>query len=284
MIGIVFWFAAIIMACEPNQNTTKNEQSSAEQRQATFTLPNNSIPYYQAGRPQNDSPQWYAALKWPEWLLVFIAAITALAVWYQAKETARAAKATEIAANAAKDNATALINSERAWVIAELVPICAKFGSWWHRRAGSGWAVLTGEEVLSGEHLKHRLKLTNMGRTPAHVLSFRIGYSCLLEGVTVLPEGTSGDIVEKHPFDHLLATGAAIEVLEPTIDVDKFRRDSIKQVGDSKKIEDAKWTLVFHGWVEYLHVFSEKSVRELFCYVYIPSLQRLRREPAEARK
>lgn len=185
-----------------------------------------------------------------------------------------------VQAKAAKRMADAMINSERAWVVAELVPICAQFGKSWHRPAGNGWAAMSEEEILKGDYLKHKIKFTNMGRTPAHILGFQIGYSCLLEGVTDLPKGHSGDVVEKRGFDHLLTGPGSVEITDPIIDVDQFRRDSIRQIGDSQKIEDARWTLVFHGWVEYLHVFSEEAVRVPFCYVYTPSLKRLSRVPA----
>ncbi len=181
------------------------------------------------------------------------------------------------AAEAAKANAEALINSERAWIIAELVPICVQFGKWWHRPAGNSWAPLTEEEVLEGEHLKHKLKLTNMGRTPAHILSFQIGYSCLSEGVTDLPEGSSGDLVElkSSQFDHLLAAGASMEVLEPIIDVNWYL-DSINSIEIIRAIQDSKNTVVFHGWVRYQHVFSSNDfIEEPFCYSYSPSKQRL---------
>jgi hypothetical protein len=85
--------------------------------------------------------------------------------------------------------ADAMINSERAWVIAELVPVCVKFGQWC-RRAGNGWATLSEEEILKGDHLRHKLKFTNMGRTPAHILRYQITYSCLDKGVTSLSGGT----------------------------------------------------------------------------------------------
>src|SRR5712675_1070061 len=43
------------------------------------------------------------------------------------------AKATEIAANAANKSAEALINSERAWIIAELIPQAVRANGQWFR-------------------------------------------------------------------------------------------------------------------------------------------------------
>jgi hypothetical protein len=70
----------------------------------------------------------------PEWALVFVGILTLIFLGWQAVETARAAKATtlaaeatqasakatEVAAIAAQRNSEVLINSERAWILAEL--------------------------------------------------------------------------------------------------------------------------------------------------------------------
>jgi hypothetical protein len=140
----------------------------------------------------------------------------------QMEITRNQARATEAAANAANKSAEALINSERAWVIAELVPICRRFGDDWHRPIGNGWAQLSENELLNQEHLKHKLKFTNMGRTPAHILRYKITYSCLGKGVTSLSGGGVTSLlrgtVERHDsartFDHLLGATDSIEVPE----------------------------------------------------------------------
>ena len=169
--------------------------------------------------------------------------------------------------------ADALVNSERAWVIAELVPICRRFGDDWHRPIGNGWAQLSENELLNQEHLKHKLKLTNMGRTPAHILSYRLIYSCLDKGVTSL----SGKIAERqdsqHIFDHLLGATDSTEAQE-IVHVDKYLFRKIKGI---KELEN---TAVFHGWVKYQHVFSDSEVVKVsFCYSYRPSTLGLVRVP-----
>ncbi len=212
-----------------------------------------------------------------EWVMGILTAVYLGISFFGLKAIIKQARIAQHAANAAKASADALINAERAWVIAELVPICVKFGKSWHRPAGSGWAALSEEEILKGDHLKHKLKLTNMGRTPAHILSFQIGYSCLSEGVTDLPKGTCGDIVEVHPFDHLLAASGSTEILEPIIDVDWYINSS-NSIEIIRAIRETKNTAVFHGWVRYQHVFSGNDViEEPFCYSYSPQNMRLNR-------
>lgn len=182
--------------------------------------------------------------------------------------------ATETAANAANKSAEALINSERAWLIAELVPICVKFGNLWHRPAGTSWVGLNSSEVTRGEHLRHKLKFTNMGRTPAHILRYQIGYSREVEK-TDTGLGMVEDV--KRPeieFDRLLGGNDSIEVKE--IDVAEYIRDSIKAIGDSEA------TGILSGWVKYQHVFSDNDVVNVpFVYFYVPSAEQLRRVPLQ---
>jgi hypothetical protein len=190
-------------------------------------------------------------------------------------------RATETAANAASKSAEALISSERAWIIAELIPICVEFGGLWSRPVGSNWATLSDEEILNGVHLRHKLKFTNMGRTPAHILRYKITYSCLGKGVTSLSGGPVTSLtrgtVERHDtartFDHLLGATDSIEVPE-IVDVNEYLRNQIKGI---KELEN---TAVFHGWVEYQHVFSDSEVlKATFRYSYKPSTLGLVRVP-----
>jgi hypothetical protein len=170
--------------------------------------------------------------------------------------------------------ADAIMNSERAWVIAELIPICVKFGNRWHRQVGDGWATLSEKEIVNGDYLRHRLKFTNMGKTPAHVLRYHIGYSREVD-VT----GTDLRMIDtgKHPeivFDRLLSGNDSVEVQD--IDVSQYIRDSINAIGDSEA------TGILSGWVEYQHVFSDDDVVKVpFLYLYDPSTMRLSRIPLQ---
>jgi hypothetical protein len=170
-----------------------------------------------------------------------------------------------------QSQADALVNSERAWVVAELVPQAAKFGDHWCRFVGSGHASMTPEEILAGHHLRHKLKFTNMGRTPAQIFSFTIRYSCLGEGVTDLPENAGGNQASTHPFEHLLAgNGEAVEIGDPIVDVGKYIEHEFDAIKSLKK------TGVIHGSVKYRHMFS--SVDDCyadFCYSYTVSQERL---------
>ncbi len=180
------------------------------------------------------------------------------------------ARAAETAANAANKSAEALINSERAWVIAELAPQAARFGDHWCRFVGKGYASLSPEEIRAGYHLRYKLKLTNMGRTPAQLLGFTIRYSCLGEGVRDLPKNAGGKQASSRPFEHLLGgSGEAVEIGEPIVDVGQYIGD------DTEAINRLEKTAVIHGEVKYRHMFSTDDCYADFCYVYTVSEERL---------
>lgn len=64
----------------------------------------------------------------PEWWLVGVGIVTFIVIAWQAIET-------RVAAQAAAGSTQALVNSERAWLVVEILPVCQMFGNQWHRRA-----------------------------------------------------------------------------------------------------------------------------------------------------
>jgi hypothetical protein len=183
------------------------------------------------------------------------------------------AEATSQNAVAAKASADALINAERAWVIAELVPLCTKFSDGrWYRRIADNWAQLSDEEIMDGYFRMHTLKFTNIGRTPAHILGYQISYSCLGEGVTTLSGEAISKQVSVRTFDRLLGGSSSIVVPE-AVDVDSYMAEYIEGIRELKN------TAVFHGWVGYQHVFSSEILEEPFCYSFKVSEDSLVRIP-----
>jgi len=100
-------------------------------------------------------------------------------------------------ADAAKISADALINSERARMVAEFVPMAAKYGNLWHRIEPYGAAVsMSQEEVDAGKHLSYQLKVTNIGRTPAEVFAFHVQWGALNDGKPFSPDTLSNQYQE----------------------------------------------------------------------------------------
>jgi len=181
----------------------------------------------------------------------------------------RSADAARDAAKAARDNAQVVINTERAWIVVELRPhfYQGKDNRWYHE----DHRPLTTEEVLSGKHLVYSLRITNKGNTPAQLLRFETGYTCLPEGVKDLPEHIVDGVHGVNEINLFLVAGDGIELEGPSELVHYMEPHW-------PDIQSLKQTAVFYGSVYYKHMFSAKEEsRSDYCYVYTVSLARLSR-------
>ena len=196
----------------------------------------------------------------------FLAIVGALGVWAAFKILKAINRQAEIMTRQTE----AMINSERAWVVAELHPHAyqGKDESWYHQNG----LPFTTEQALAGEHLLYSMKLTNMGRTPAQILGFEVRYACLPKGVTDLPKDGGAEFAEIREFRHLLAAeGNSVEIDDPVIDTRLHMNDSWDEIRRLEK------TAVVHGSVRYRHMFSARDDSYAdFCYVYAVSLNRLK--------
>src|SRR5260221_12213908 len=86
----VLCFGAINLLAQPNNSSPKPESNSAGNSKATPTPEHNGIAAKDAESTKGSSPKGDAS---SEWMLVYIAALTGLAIAYQAREMA---KTTEI--------------------------------------------------------------------------------------------------------------------------------------------------------------------------------------------
>jgi hypothetical protein len=171
----------------------------------------------------------------------------------------QSADAAQKAADAAKDSAAALINSERAWLIAELVPTAIKFGDGrWYKPVGNNIGELSDANLADGKQLEYQLKVTNMGKTPAYVTKYTISRS----------NGTDqGQLIDFELPHRSLASSEPWYLY--ALDVDREVR---KYAADDK--------IFFFGNVFYQHVFSNKeTIREPFAYIFKRESGRLERMP-----
>lgn len=192
---------------------------------------------------------------------IAIAVLTLISIEYQARETARSAKATET-------QAAAFVSSERAWIIAELMIFDAyrdKEGNWFHL----DHARFDMDDVFNDAHLYYFLRLTNMGRTPATILGFRWFHTRLAENVRDLPGDPSSDYAEFQALDHPLGGGQSYDFPECLIRAGAFILNKAERL-------KSKQTDVFHGWVEYQHIFNDREFQQAdFRYVYSPQKEQL---------
>lgn len=148
LLALAWYFS-----CKKNGDTyvSRNEgQNKSGTSLVTLEHKAKSAPNEQGAH--NDTPQWCASLKRPEWWLVILGFPTLIFLAVQAVASLRAANAAKDAAKAALLNAQAVINSERAWIEAGLIR----------------------KEVLG--IIRYELVIRNYGKTPAQLSSYEIKY------------------------------------------------------------------------------------------------------------
>ncbi|HEV2289292.1 MAG TPA: hypothetical protein VGR81_10100 [Candidatus Acidoferrales bacterium] len=160
---------------QSQKNTAEKEQSSHNKHPAALV----PVAPPAKANPQNgpqgnqhaahaQSPPWYES---PEWVLVFIGAITAFVIGWQSWESRKSAAAALL-------NAKAVIDSERAWIHGEFAKNDPALGV-----------------------IKYSLSVKNQGKTPAEIIGYDIWHGLLKEGVPFAKEKLTTHFDEpKHIF------------------------------------------------------------------------------------
>jgi hypothetical protein len=173
---------------------------------------------------------------------------------------------------AIEKQADAMVKSDRAWVIPEVVPMAKRKSDQWFRWIGGGKTVPMSEnEILRGEHLRHGLKFINMGRTVARISAYDIHiglFDWKKELLRIQEMHQNGE------FDRTLAGGETTEVLaDEIIDINEVASNP------AAEIETWKNWLVVLVMVSYQHVFSGgEPETEVFRFVYDPKKMKVSRK------
>lgn len=205
----------------------------------------------------------------PDWTIYFSLGIslalliatcaTLRVIWQQTVQTRRAADAGMIAAVAAKANTDALIASERAWLVVELIPMAKMFANGrWYRDQGY-LRELNDEEILGGLHYTYEIRASNVGRTPARISKLQTQFSC-------------GPRSEAHTarLDRVIVPGERLTIDD--VNIDDYMRERRKQ------IDELKETATFSGQLFY-ELFIDRSREDFAPYMYsfVPSKMVLER-------
>ncbi len=134
------------------------------------------------------------------------------------------------------------INSERAWIVAEMIPTATYFkGYGWHRNLPEGkHTKMSEEELIRGAYLIQTVRFTNMGKTPAVITHWSV---TRIDGRDPL-----GEVVDFDQPYHSLAAGAVMDVRDRFVDV-------FECAGDRDFV-------FFDLTVTYRHVFDSEPVTE----------------------
>lgn len=167
----------------------------------------------------------------PEWVLVIVGAITFAFIGWQSWETRRAARAAEKSAEAASLNATALINAERAWIIARV--------DWRDPRTRLIRGDSSGGKVTTGAFVN--VLFQNEGRTPAWITEIAIKMQVTNAGPSRQPDMGGAEVLYG-PIPLVQDTE------EPHIRTFDLIADGWPDTG---------WTALIYGVVKYRDVLTE---------------------------
>jgi hypothetical protein len=205
------------------------------------------------------------------WDYAYIAASLLIAI-----ATLVLARIAWVQARAAKASTDALVNAERARIIAELTPmavrLAAPFG--WSRFIRGRPVRMSKEEIDRGDHLLHSLKFINMGRTVAHISAYQIHFGFFNWRTDAL---NVEEIIYNGDFDRMLEGSQGCEISE-AISIKEFINNPDAEI-NNRKI----WMIILVS-VTYAHVFStSEPERDVFRFIYdINDMSMKRREVREA--
>ena len=117
---------ALAVPTMPVQHQPRSQQGASERQsdanQADFPsapIANNQTPSYYEQPRQNKPQGWHKLIAWPEGITAWAIMFTLGAIVWQAWETRKAANASKLAAEVARDSADAYVTSERPLVMIE---------------------------------------------------------------------------------------------------------------------------------------------------------------------
>lgn len=175
---------------------------------------------------------WDKFAIWLTFALVLIGAVTFGVVLYQAIQTKKATIAAKEAAEAARLNAEAFINSERSWIMVDLEP-----------KPGGGEKI---REILTSDttFVPLRIACRNEGRSPAWITEKRV---CLRFVVSIPPDPNLESIDYRDPDLDAVSVGKPGRAWDVDVSCEG-RHDSTEDTA----------LLIVYGVVKYRDAFSDK--------------------------
>lgn len=169
-------------------------------------------------------PPWY---KSPEWWLFILGIPTLIFIGVQAVASRKAAEAALL-------NARALVNSERAWIDVDFMPI---------RPAATQYHML----------------VVNHGRSPAFVTGLVLGRAYWTDGIGDIPVGFTGNVTPEK-----LSLYSIIPPNREPVHIMNF------DVAQYSSGEDGR-SVTYHGQIMYKDIFKQEHRTEIVYLLHPPS-------------
>jgi|CZKY01.1.fsa_nt_gi hypothetical protein len=157
-VAILLCILAINVAGKPDQAPNKNEQGFEPKSPASLTSENNNITTHHTDHPNNEPPRWYAPLERSEWWLVIIAALTGIAIAYQAREMTRSTKEMKASTEISKK---ALVLTQRPQIVVRAF--------YFSEIRGVGGITHVSNRIEAGSFCTGQYYIENCGGTDARI-------------------------------------------------------------------------------------------------------------------
>lgn len=231
-----------VLAAQPSQAAESKLQSTLQGHPAVvLALPDQQISgQAHQSKPSADPPPWYATFKQPEGMLVIVGVFTFFVIGYQSWETRKSAKAALL-------NAQAVLNSERAWLTAEVLNF--------------------GEPPENGKLIWIEVPITNCGKTSARLV--RIAVTSKLVPVPNSITDRPGKLLDRPDYSD---TNRVIDLVGYDLILapgDIFRHmHTFIYPSEWPKIKAKEVTLYVYGRIEYLDTVMGDRHETGFCSLY----------------
>jgi hypothetical protein len=232
----VFAFMAIGVSGQPNKTAANNRSVSSQHPptpDTTYTYDANCCTRQIAPKTNDESFQWHTSIKRPDWWLVLLGFGTLGAILWQTIQTKAAAKAALL-------NAQAVINAERAWMVARIEA-----------------EIIPDSEGV--RLVRFTVRCLNNGRTPAFLLEMA-NHGVVLPREQVLPE-------DRFPWgkENVVVWSSEGVPLQP----EEFllRRNSSTIAPDLQRLIHGQDWLWVYGYIKYRDAFGNPHETR-YCFLW----------------
>lgn len=258
---LLFSFALFLLTISPpapdKQHSQPDEQHATTQNAPVPTSPVTVIvnqPPTQEHQPTPEHKPKNGPPIWSNWALVVVAFGTGILALRSLHQIKRQAKATEDAANAAKDaaiaathNAQALINAERAWIAGAIENDGGNFQLFGHPNAIP----------------KCRVGIKNYGRTPGKIITICARFDKMPDFAALPPEPYFGiDSIAPFGNDIIFPSETAIWLTS------SIAGDEPLTQNERLAVRDGLIILLLWGEINYADVITSEQHLTRFCFWY----------------
>lgn len=237
---------------QPEKQDTKAQETSTPPPVTVNVVQNSPATPQQQNCPQPQPRNWYEWFWppiWSNWGIIIIAAFAACAAFGTLGEIKKQSASTEKAADAARGNATAVINAERAWVMVDI----------------KGVDIQGNDIPPQATYVKDKISVVvtfhcrNDGKTPAWITEKWVNMK-LVEGIPAQPDFSDRSQVVQTSVQPLSAGEQSPRPHQSDVLV-----YTLLCKGD--ELDRMAKTLLIYGYAKYRTIFATQQGETRFGYI-----------------